>query len=136
MPFGDRTGPSGLGPRTGRGAGYCSGSSVPGYMNPLPGGGWFRFGRGRARGWFGGGRGWRHRYWATGLPGWAREAYGYPPLGIYPYVPPPSGAYPYAPTTKEEMDILKDQAEFLRKDLEEIQNRISTLEKAQEQESK
>jgi hypothetical protein len=33
MPAGDRTGPSGAGPRTGRGAGYCSGSSAPGYAN-------------------------------------------------------------------------------------------------------
>jgi len=30
MPRGDRTGPSGLGPLTGRGAGYCSGSVLPG----------------------------------------------------------------------------------------------------------
>ena len=41
MPRGDRTGPWGLGPRTGRAAGYCSGYPVPGYMNPTPG-----FGRG------------------------------------------------------------------------------------------
>ena len=37
MPRGDRTGPAGLGPRTGRAAGYCEGFSVPGYMNPTPG---------------------------------------------------------------------------------------------------
>ncbi|MBC7083569.1 MAG: DUF5320 domain-containing protein [Firmicutes bacterium] len=34
MPRGDRTGPIGLGPRTGRAAGYCAGFPVPGYMNP------------------------------------------------------------------------------------------------------
>ena len=33
MPFGDRTGPLGQGPKTGRGAGLCSGSAVPGSMN-------------------------------------------------------------------------------------------------------
>ncbi|MBN1289121.1 MAG: DUF5320 domain-containing protein [Actinobacteria bacterium] len=33
MPGGDRTGPSGMGPLTGRGAGYCSGSDAPGFMN-------------------------------------------------------------------------------------------------------
>jgi len=113
MPFGDRVGPLGLGPRTGRAMGYCAGFPGPGYMNPVPGRGWFGFGRG----WFGGGRGWRCWYWATGLPAWARAGYGYPP-------------------SKEEMDILKDQAKFLSKELEEIQNRISTLEKAQAQESK
>ncbi|MCL5742772.1 MAG: DUF5320 domain-containing protein, partial [Acidobacteria bacterium] len=45
MPFGDGTGPLGQGPRTGRGAGLCSGFVVPGYMNQ--GGG---FGRGRGGG--------------------------------------------------------------------------------------
>jgi hypothetical protein len=33
MPGGDRTGPNGLGPMTGRRAGYCAGYPVPGYMN-------------------------------------------------------------------------------------------------------
>ncbi|WP_434075985.1 DUF5320 domain-containing protein [Moorella naiadis (nom. illeg.)] len=45
MPRGDRTGPWGLGPRTGRGAGYCNGFPVPGFMNPA-----FGFGRGLGRG--------------------------------------------------------------------------------------
>lgn len=34
MPRGDRTGPAGRGPMTGRGAGYCAGYPVPGFMNP------------------------------------------------------------------------------------------------------
>lgn len=37
MPGGDGTGPMGMGPMTGRGAGYCAGNDVPGYANPLPG---------------------------------------------------------------------------------------------------
>jgi len=54
MPRGDRTGPWGAGPMTGRAAGYCAGYSVPGFMNPIGGygKGW---GRGRGRG-FGRGR--------------------------------------------------------------------------------
>jgi len=36
MPRGDGTGPAGLGPMTGRAAGYCAGYSVPGFMNPMP----------------------------------------------------------------------------------------------------
>ncbi|MFW9989847.1 MAG: DUF5320 domain-containing protein, partial [Candidatus Odinarchaeota archaeon] len=43
MPFGNGTGPRGQGPRTGRGLGYCSGYSYPGYMSP------FGFGQGRSR---------------------------------------------------------------------------------------
>lgn len=30
MPFGDRTGPGGLGPMTGRGMGFCNGNDMPG----------------------------------------------------------------------------------------------------------
>jgi len=59
MPFGDRTGPRGMGPMTGRGAGYCAGFSQPGFANPIPGRGWFGFGFGwglRHNSW-GGGRG-------------------------------------------------------------------------------
>jgi len=37
MPGGDRTGPAGMGPMTGRAAGYCAGYPVPGFMNPIPG---------------------------------------------------------------------------------------------------
>jgi len=37
MPFGDGTGPAGMGPMTGRAAGFCAGFPVPGYMNPALG---------------------------------------------------------------------------------------------------
>jgi len=37
MPRGDGTGPAGLGPMTGRAAGFCAGYPVPGYMNPVAG---------------------------------------------------------------------------------------------------
>jgi len=33
MPRGDRTGPEGYGPLTGRGTGYCSGSTRPGFAS-------------------------------------------------------------------------------------------------------
>jgi hypothetical protein len=56
MPAGDRTGPDGAGPVTGRGLGYCTGHAAPGYAHPGPGRGfgrgWGR-GRGRGRGWAG-----------------------------------------------------------------------------------
>jgi len=45
MPLGDGTGPDGLGPRTGRGLGYCSGYGRPGYTIAAPGRRFF--GRGR-----------------------------------------------------------------------------------------
>lgn len=54
MPQGDRTGPEGRGPRTGRARGYCSGNDRPGYRASG-----FR-GRGQGRG-FGRCRGFRFR---------------------------------------------------------------------------
>jgi hypothetical protein len=132
MPGGDRTGPYGSGPMSGRGAGYCAGYPMPGFANPIPGRGWFGFGHGFGirRGWFGrgGGRGWRHWYYATGLPGWARPGFGLPFYGAEPYVS--------EPTPKEETEMLKEQAEFLKNQLKDIQDRISTLEKVQVQEKK
>lgn len=75
MPRGDGTGPMGMGPMTGRGAGYCAGFGVPGYMNAGPawgyGPGYGRgFGRGFARGWGGGfrGRGFGRRVGLFGAP--------------------------------------------------------------------
>ena len=132
MPGGDGTGPGGMGPMTGRAAGYCAGYPAPGYMNPAPGRGYF--GRGRGSFGRGGGRGRRNWFYATGLPGWARSGMGLPAWGgETPY----TGAYPYAPelNPKQETDILKDQAGVLKQQLEDIQGRISTLEKTQAQES-
>ncbi len=67
MPRGDRTGPMGEGPMTGRQLGYGAGYDSPGYTKG-PGGGLGRrlLGRGRGRGFFRWGRGsdrdyaWRH----------------------------------------------------------------------------
>jgi hypothetical protein len=41
MPAGDGTGPMGMGPMTGRAAGYCVGYPLPGFANPF-GLGWGR----------------------------------------------------------------------------------------------
>lgn len=67
MPFGDRTGPESLGPRTGRGLGYCSGYNTPGFTKGIPRGMGFGRGRGFGRGFgygrgFGFGRGFGYRW--------------------------------------------------------------------------
>jgi len=87
MPGRDRTGPQGAGSRTGRGMGYCAGYDRPG----------FGFRRG------GTGRGWRHRFFATGVPGWA------------------------TPTPEQETADLNAQAEWLKGQLDAIQKRIAGL---------
>jgi len=116
MPAGDGTGPNGMGPMTGRGAGYCAGYDAPGYANLGPGRG-FGMGRGRGGGW---GRGWRHRHWfrATGVPGWARPAWGASPG---PYAAP-------QPTAGQEAEALKAQAQWLQEELAAIEQRLSELE--------
>ena len=121
MPRGDGTGPAGMGPMTGRAAGFCAGYPVPGYMNPVGGRGYW--GRG------GGGRGYRNWFYATGLPGWARAGYGWPAWGgtVSPYA---YGGAPFAPglTAQQELDGLKGQAEYLEDSLDGIKKRIEELE--------
>jgi len=139
MPRGDRTGPWGLGPMTGRAAGYCAGYPVPGYMNPIPGygRGWGRgFGRGRGRG-FGRGFG---RGWCWYSPYYP---YVYPPPIQYAYPPPIN--LPAAPTQSPEQEVgalenYKKELEAERADLEqemnEIETRIKELKAKLEQERK
>ena len=122
MPGGDGTGPAGLGPMTGRAAGYCAGFAVPGFMNAIPGRGFRGWGRGR------GGRGWRHWFHATGLPGWQRAAMGWPVWGgPWAYGPPDAVPFAAAATTEQELDALKGQAEHLEGALEGIRRRIEEL---------
>lgn len=94
MPGGDRTGPQGTGPRTGRGMGYCSGYNWPGYTHAGPG---FR------SAFSFGGRGWRHRFFTTGVPGWV------------------------TPTPEQEIADLTAWAEQLKTQLDTIQKRIEEL---------
>ena len=130
MPAGDRTGPTGMGPRTGRGMGYCGGYDAPGWSHWGPGrrlydappayvGGRGRGIRGgRWGGYGGGGRGWRHWYHATGLPRWAR--WGPPPAWEY--------AAPWEPSSREqEIEMLRDEAEWLKDQLGAIHERMDDL---------
>ena len=128
MPGGDRTGPWGAGPMTGRASGFCAGYDVPGYMNPAFGRG---VGGGRGRGYgrgfgMGGGRGWRHQYYATGLPGWGRGyAYPYPhPVGAPADFGTPTNA---KAVQAEELAYLKEQARYFKETLGDIQMRIDEL---------
>ena len=122
MPGGDGTGPGGLGPMTGRGAGYCAGYPVPGFMNPIPGRGFGGWGRG-------GGWGRRNWFYGTGLAGSQPPGMGWPAFGgPGPYVMP--GAMPFAPTMapEQELDALKGQEEYLADALEGIKKRMEELE--------
>ena len=49
MPFGDGTGPRGMGSMTGRGVGYCTSFGRPGFASVTLGRGWLGFNRGFGR---------------------------------------------------------------------------------------
>jgi hypothetical protein len=116
MPRGDKTGPQGMGPMTGRAAGYCAGNEAPGYANPGFGRG---YGVGRGFG-GGGGRGRRNMYYATGLPGWAR--YG-------AYASPSAFPGPYGePDPDLQKQALKNQADALQAELDLVKKRLTDLE--------
>lgn len=111
MPGGDRTGPRGFGPMTGRRLGSCYG---------LQSGGWFSRGFGRFAGFgFGRGRGWRNRYYATGAPGWAEEQPGGDWWG------PPS--YQQR-SPQEELGYLKEYTNRLEDELNALRARMAELE--------
>lgn len=108
MPSGDRTGPMGQGPRTGRMLGYCSGYDTPGFSSNT---GTrmrrsFGFGRGRGRGY---GFGWKNI-----------DQNNYPE---------PKQSFNESEIGKEEqISMLKAQAESLSKTLKDIEKRLSNLE--------
>lgn len=134
MPGGDRRGPDGRGPMTGRATGYCSGYEAPGFANQIGkggfrcrggGDGWGRsIGRGRGGGW-----GRRNRFHATGMTGWQRESMAWPAD-----VPPATKPYGPGVTKEQELDRLKRQAESYERMLNDLRNRIHDAESFQENE--
>ncbi len=111
MPWGDRTGPMGRGPMTGRGAGYCAGYNVPGFANNAPGMG---RGLGRGRG-FGRARGfWRGQFEPVQVP--VQQAYGYP-------------VQPVRLTKDQQSEILEAEKKDLEAELDEIQKEIKQISK-------
>ncbi len=109
MPRGDRMGPEGRGPMTGRRMGYCAGNDVP------------EFGRGRGMNYgrsahgMGRGRG-KGRCWS----GVYQEQVGYAPMPTY------------VPNPEDEQRHLEECAKQLETDLEGIKERIQELKKTEE----
>lgn len=106
MPGFDRTGPRGIGPMMGGGRGFCGN---PGGAGRPPAGGRTFFGCGC-------GRGWRNQYYATGLLG--RQRWGIS-----------SGNAGDSLSGDQEQSWLKNQAEILRKNLDDIEGRLAELER-------
>ena len=104
MPRGDRSGPSGEGPNTGRGMGYCTGNDHPGFMNAISN-------RGRRYGWgFHGG------------PGYGRGA-GFGLRGGY-------GSYnPGNISDVSEKTLIENEIRILKDQLSALEDRLSNDEK-------
>ena len=123
MPGGDRTGPAGLGSRTGRGLGYCAGYDSPGYTKGPGGGaawgagrrGYFPYGKGMA--WGRGGRGWGGRggYFRGGRAGIFYNA---------PMFPVPAEL-----TEEQELQALKQDKDYLESELNALQNALQDVSK-------
>ena len=126
MPRGDRTGPWGEGPMTGRGAGYCAGYNMPGYANPIGGRG---FGRGFGRG-QGFGRGFGRGY-GRGMGRGFGRGYGYYGPDNYPPEPYYPGAAPVyrEPAPEEEKVYLENLVKGMETELGDIKTRIKELAK-------
>jgi hypothetical protein len=114
MPEEDGTGPSGAGPMTGRGAGYCAVYLIPGHANPAHG-----YCRGFGRGW---GR------------GFGRGRYAYPPTTIVPPISPQAYALTTQPKLEQEVAALENyhknltaEKTDLEQELEGVKNRIKEL---------
>lgn len=113
MPGFDRTGPAGSGPMTGGGRGRCN-PATAGTIPTYAGGYGYGRGLGLRRGFRGG----------SGPRGGIRRGYGRS-YGWYP----PDADLIYRSDAVDEMDMLKTEADYLKKSLDAIKTRIDELEK-------
>lgn len=109
MPGGNKTGPLGMGPRTGRHAGYCAGFDASGSRRGDVSGM-----TGRSACCHGGGRGWRHWFHATGQPGWMRNGNQTTPM-------------PESVVQESEIQALTRRADELQQELSAIQQKLQML---------
>lgn len=112
MPGGDRTGPMGQGPGTGRAFGYCEGFDSPGFKKGVGGGMGRGFGHGRGMG-MGRGRGFGHG-----------RGFGGTYSGSFP-------GYPRMPfmSKEDEVKLLKNKSDALSRTQKDIEKRLGELEK-------
>jgi len=102
MPGGDRTGPMGRGPMTGRAAGLCAGYPNPRYTTP-------GYGRGFGRGWSRGARG---GFWGRGRRFEYREY---------------NDASFNQPSTEEEKVYLENLVKNLEDELKSVKDKLQDI---------
>lgn len=107
MPRGNGMGPMGMGPKTGRAAGFCACDGRPEYAGAGAG---RRCGAGQGPG----RHGLRNRFLATGVPGWLRAG---------------GDAGFEASGGVTERQVLTSQAEALQRQLDAVRQRLAGLDK-------
>jgi hypothetical protein len=127
MPGFDGTGPAGMGSMTGWGRGFCnpSGTGYGRIPMPRPGYRGYGYGQGFGRG-FGQGRCFK-RGIGFGFGRGRGYGRGFDPRGTYP-APGRWYGESYAMNSQEELNMLKDEAGALKKELDAINDRIKKLE--------
>ena len=106
MPRGDRSGPNGMGPMTGRGLGYCNNFENPGFTKGINGGeAGFRRGFGRSFG-----RGYGRGFGNQGFS-------NYPNYPVQQY------------SAKDEEKYLESEMDTLKNELKTMEARLSELKK-------
>ncbi|MFZ2385201.1 MAG: DUF5320 domain-containing protein [Candidatus Omnitrophota bacterium] len=117
MPRFDGTGPMGQGAMTGGGRGYCAVNICEAGVRQGVGCGFSGRGnrfRGRSR----------NCFYTAGLPGWMK-----PQRGIQAF-----GGFGSLASKDDELAILKDQAGYLKDELDAVQTRVQDLEDKKEEE--
>lgn len=109
MPRFDGTGPQGQGAMTGGGRGYCAVNLSDKGINPAAGQGFLRRGGGHGR---------RNCFYTTSLPGWMRSQKGMQAFG----------GLGRSASKDDELAALKDQAGYLKAELDAVQARVQDLE--------
>ncbi|NOR84720.1 hypothetical protein GQ473_01240 [archaeon] len=104
MPGGDGTGPRGMGPMTGRRAGYCTGYNLPGYANAIQGRGACGMG-GR---FFARGRGFGADFFQKEIP---------------------AAPVPQQPSKEERIQAMEQQKAAIEEGLKQIEKELNELKK-------
>ena len=100
MPRGDRSGPSGEGPKTGRGMGYCTGNEHPGYMN-------------------------MHQSWGAGFGRRFRGGYGYGRGAGFGSRHDYGSYYPGSTADVSEKTLIENEIRILKDQLTALEDRLS-----------
>jgi hypothetical protein len=115
MPNGDRRGPEGMGPMTGRGAGFCNGANAPGFRNNGIAGG---YGQG-----MGAGRGFGREFHGVPLGAGYGRGRGFGRGIQSPYISQNNPSY----SKESEKEYIENEVSFLKEQLNALEGRLADM---------